>query len=463
MQPILVLHELSIHSSQQCLLHPISFSLYSHQSMTILGQTGAGKSLLMQAILGILPQPLTMKGEIWYWGQALHTLSTVQRRALWGKDLVLLPQEPWHALDPLMTSIEQVSEIYRYVRKQPKPHEQAQSTLNQLGLADAAQHYPYQLSGGMAQRLAFAMAQAAEGNLLLVDEPTKGLDSNNKQDIIQLLQQHTQQGSLLTITHDIEVAEALTGELLVLREGQVIERGITSHVLQHPQQAYTQQLIKADPRYWQPLPALNLAQNFTVLNATQLGLVRGKKRLWQDLNLEIKAGEIIGVTGESGSGKSSLGDVLLGLVSPSEGQVQYAKQVLPTQRLKVYQDPPSAFQKNVPIQTLLNDVVHLHQLDPEQINALLEPLALKSDLLKRNSTELSGGELQRLALLRVLLLRPKFLFADEPSSRLDPITAQTITLLLVEQARQHQCALLLVNHDRHLIEKVADRVLNLDK
>lgn len=193
-----------------------------------------------------------------------------------------------------------------------------------------------------------------------------------------------------------------------------------------------------------------------MLVASGLGKARGGKHLFSNIDLSVQPGEIIGVTGPSGSGKSSLGDILLGLLPPDAGYVSRAEGVVRHRYQKIYQDPPSAVAPRVTIRRTLTDLVALHGLKESAILPLMQRLRLNPSLLNRRRGEVSGGELQRFALLRVLLLDPVFLFADEPTSRLDPITQQETIALLVELAREKGCALLIVSHDTALIEKACD-------
>lgn len=457
---------LSISAGEVRLVDALSLTLKQGTPLTILGQTGSGKSLLAQSIMGLLPENMTVSGSIKVDNTEVLALSKAERETLWGPTLAMLPQEPWHSLDPIMKSRQQVAEVFQVVNNVPAPKATAKATdqLTHLGLGRALDRLPGQLSGGMAQRVAFAAATAAGGRILLADEPTKGLDHNRRDQVVELLQGYLQQGSVLTITHDIDVARRLGGELLVMCEGKIVERGLAQSVLANPQADYTRQLLAAEPRNWPDTTAPSIkAEPNPVLRADNLGLQRGGKTLFNDLSFDLHAGEIIGVTGPSGVGKSSLGDVLLGNLKPNTGRVQYATPFARHRRLKLYQDPPAAFAPNVSLQRLLDEVIQLHGIDRARVPPLLERLGLTPSLLKRSAESVSGGELQRIALLRILLLDPVLLFADEPTSRLDLITSQRIMTLLVEVARETECGLVIVSHDPVLVEKLCDKTINLEE
>ncbi len=169
------------------------------------------------------------------------------------------------------------------------------------------------------------------------------------------------------------------------------------------------------------------------------------------------------MVGDSGCGKSTFGDTLLGLLAPTKGEIKPLLQnARPHQWLKLFQDPPSSLSSHVTLQTLLDDLVKLHKLDTDKIAPLMQKLNLAPSLLQRTARDVSGGELQRFSILRALLLEPVFLFADEPTSRLDPFIAKEITELLIDLAREQQCALLIVSHDLTLIEKCCDIVIQLE-
>lgn len=462
MSMLLKLTNVAVYVDGTCLLEPISLELKQGEPLTILGQTGSGKSLLAQAIMGLLPDGLTVSGEIETFGKVM---TVEERQALWGREMVMLPQEPWHSLDPLMKGVDQVKEVYRFVRGH-SPEESltiAEEDLQHVGLADNGHKRPDELSGGMAQRLAIAAATAGGAHVILADEPTKGLDVSRRDGIVRLLQARSELGSLLTITHDVAVARQLGGLLLVMREGRLIEKGEATDILDSPHDSYTRELIAAEPSAWSDMaPPIRQASAQDLLVADNLTLERGGRILFDGLSFTIKQGEVVGIVGDSGCGKSSLGDALLELLSISSGSIVRTNQVAkPFQWLKLYQDPPSAFSSSVSLGQLLDDLVLLHGIDKARIAPLMAKLSLPQGILERNCLSVSGGELQRFAILRALLLDPVFLFADEPTSRLDPITAKEVTALLVELATEADCAVLLVSHDPALIQRTCHQVIAL--
>lgn len=455
--------DITVHDGAQQLVAPVSLVLFPGEPLVILGETGSGKSLLAQAIMGTLPDNLRASGTVTIAGRSLAAADGAAFRRLWGRQIAVLPQEPWLSLDPLMRAGPQVAEAHRLVRGLSHRDAAAQGArdLAALGLDTATRRYPHELSGGMAQRVAIAAARAGGAPVVIADEPTKGLDAARRDDVAALLLGALAAGGgLIVITHDLALARRIDGQMMVLREGAVVETGATAEVLAAPRAAYTRDLIAADPENW-PLRGAPAAGGDTVLEARDLSLSRGGQRLVNALSLRLGAGRILGITGPSGCGKSSLGDTLLGLFPPDGGQILRAPGLAPTAFQKLWQDPVAAFPRRRRLGQTLHDVARLHSAETGRIDDLLDRLRLAPALLSRWPGAVSGGELQRLALLRALLVRPRFLFADEPTSRLDPITQREIIALIADLARSDGLAIALVSHDPVLIERTADQTCRL--
>jgi len=448
----------AVYQQQHCLLQPLDLALHPGEALTVLGESGSGKSLLAHAIMGTLPAGLRASGQLRQGSQAWQLADAANRRALWGEQLAILPQEPATALDPTMRVLAQVAEGWR--GEAGNAQAEARGQLDKLGLHDAQRHYPHQLSGGMAQRVAFAAATLGGAGLLLADEPSKGLDSRACATLAQLLQQHLADGRcLLTITHDIALARTLGGQVLVMRGGEVVEQGPASRVLQQPQHPYTQQLLAAEPQAW---PAIaHPAQGDWLLQGRSLSKAYGSQTLFRDVDIDIAAGERVALLAASGAGKSTLGNILLGLNRADHGSVRYRDGLPRTAWQKLYQDPVQAFAPHVTLHTALYDVLKRYGQAAANLETLLHRLRLSPDLLARKPSQVSGGELQRLALIRTLLLQPALLFADEPTSRLDPVTQQDTVHCLLDELARIGCALLLVTHDHALASRATARQLTL--
>ncbi|WP_045998041.1 ABC transporter ATP-binding protein [Loktanella sp. S4079] len=461
---LLQAEDITIMDGKTTLLKPLSLRLDPGVPLVILGETGSGKSLMAQAIMGTLPATLTAKGRVAIGKQILNAGAPDQFRGLWGRQIGVLPQEPWLSLDPLMRARNQVAETHTLVRglHRQQADRQARDDLAALGLAGAENKYPHTLSGGMAQRVAIAAARAGGARIVIADEPTKGLDAPRRDDVAKLLMNEMgDSGGLLVITHDLALAQRLGSQMIVLRRGEVVEQGDTHQIFASPRATYTQEFLEADPERWSPKEPRSPTAP-AVVTAHDLTVARANKTLFSGVSFSIAQGHVFGVTGPSGCGKSSLGDALLGLITPRAGQVLRRAGEAPHSFQKLYQDPVSAFPRKRSLGQTLDDTVAFSGCAHGKIDALLEQLDLDPALLKRRPDAVSGGELQRLSLLRVLLRTPSFICADEPTSRLDPITQKRVIALLTQTTQDDGVALMLISHDTALIRNTADTVLALD-
>lgn len=442
------------------LLGPVDIDVLPGGTLVVMGETGAGKSLVAQAILGTLPSELRAEGTITLDGRRVDGLNFEARAALWGRRIAALPQEPWRALSPLMRAAPHVRETYRHVARRADPEAARSQAFESLGLVGADKRLPGALSGGMAQRVAFAAATAGGAPILIADEPTKGLDADRRARVVELLADVPKAGgTLIAVTHEVAVARALGGHLLVLREGRIVEAGKTHAILSAPQHAYTRELIAADPRAWpRTEPAVPDA---TLLEAKGLAVARGGETLIEALDVDVRIGERLALVGPSGVGKTSLLDTLAGLIAPARGTIRRAPELGPKGVQKLYQDPPAAFPPHVPLGAGLRDIARLNGTPWTEVEALLSRLAVPLSLLARRPDGVSGGELQRVALARALSARPKVLLADEPTSRLDPITQARTLALLAEIAEERRLGIVLVTHDADIAERWAHRRIEL--
>lgn len=440
------------------------------KALVIVGETGSGKSLVAQAILGLLPPKLSASGTVRIGSRDPVSLAQgATLRLFWSKDVILLPQDAGTALDPVMRIGRQLANAGRY------HNASIAEVLESVDLApNVAEAYPFALSGGMNQRVLVATSLLSSAPLVIADEPTKGLDKERVTQAIALMRSLMAAGrSLVVITHDMAVARGLDGTVAVMKEGRIIESGPANRILATPREAYTRDLIDADPAKWPSCPQ-HVAGDHPVLTAQGLSFAyRGGAPLFRAVDVHVARGGVLALVGPSGCGKTTLGNVLLGLQRPSAGSVMWDG-INPyldpsgTQRLrrryqKLHQDPATAF---APHRTIGRQLADLGKLiggfDPKAaLPPLLDRLRLNADLLKRYPVEISGGEVQRLALARVLLLDPHLIVADEPTSRLDPLVQKQTIRLLRQFVGERGLGLLLISHDRALVRAVADGILDL--
>ncbi|WOS61691.1 ABC transporter ATP-binding protein [Sinorhizobium fredii] len=454
---------LSINSLAGRIVSDVSLALGRGRPLTLLGESGSGKSLVAQAIMGNLPPGLHATGRVVFEGTDLLAETPAQRRRRWGRSICLLPQEPWLALDPTMRVLPQVAEIHRFVKDKDATQSDALAKENLAGvsLAHAEKLYPFQMSGGMGQRAAIAMAHAADSELLIADEPTKGLDTALRDSVTARLKREVEEGRLLlTITHDVAVARALGGMIGVMLNGRLVEYAPAEKLLEAPEHAYTKALLAAEPASWER--QASTASGEVVLAGRGLAKRYGSMTLFSYLDITVAAGEIVSIFGPSGCGKTTVGNILLGLIPPDAGGVERKSGMPPLRFQKLYQDPPAAFAPHQPVRKGLSDLIRLHAKEWTAVEGLLDRLRLPEILLDRLPGQVSGGELQRFALLRALLLDPVFLFADEATSRLDPVSQKEVITLMQEIVRETGLAVLLVTHDRDIAESISARILNLE-
>lgn len=452
----LELHDVVVRHGRRTLVDVPHLALEPGRPVTVIGESGSGKSLLAHALMGTLAASLEVDGKLALDGTLLHLGDRADRRRLWERDIAMLPQEPALALDPTMRVRSQVAEGALGASR-ATARRRAEAALTDVGLATSARSFPHTLSGGMAQRVAYAAATIGGAPVLIVDEPSKGLDSGAVDRLAELLRDHVGDGGLLlTITHDLRLAAELGGEVAVMREATIVEWGDAVDVLGDPQHDYTRRLVDADPARWRhPWQRTGWeTSRDAIVRAVGIGKSYGAKKVFEDVDLCVRPGERVALSGPSGVGKTTLGNALLGLTPVDSGRVVRDRSLVGGRVQKLYQDPTLSFPALVPIDVGLRDVSRRHRADRARIEELMSAVRLSPSLLARRPAEVSGGELQRIAIVRALLARPFLVFADEATSRLDLITQEVTVECLLTELRD--AALLLVTHDRSLAVAVAD-------
>lgn len=452
----LAVEQLTIAAPARIIVHNVSLGVGAGEILAVLGETGSGKSLIGSAIMGLIPHGVSVSGHIVVNGRGYDAADRDALRSLWSKDLFLLPQEPLNALAPLLSAAAQVSEQINA----PTASADAAAALSAMQL-DPQHHRkrPFELSGGMAQRVLAAIASVTRAGIVLADEPTKGLDADRRDVVAEVFSALRASGrAILLITHDIALVRLLADQIAFLDERTIIECGSAKAVLGEPRTEYARRYIASDPSTWERRP-YERSHTQKVIEADHLRIGIGDRVLADDLNFHCHAGHISALLGKSGIGKTTLGRTLLGQAPPLAGSVRRPISERGRRLQKLHQDPTRVFP---PWQSLGRSLEDLRRLPDGQrafseVAGLMQRFGLRHDLLHRRPHQISGGEAQRLALVRILAMRPRMLIADEPTSRLDPPVQEQVIRYLRKVADEDELAILLITHDRDLAAAMADR------
>ena len=455
---------LAIRAGQHALDIP-ALSIVRGETHCLIGKSGCGKSLLAAALAGLRTPGVDVAGKVLVDGSAAVA-------PLWKDVVFLLPQEPAVALDPTMPVGKQVGEVFRWRLAADCPWPDPRALARDIGLTPAdLSRFPGELSGGMQQRVMIAMALAARAAFVIADEPTKGLDSRNKHRVIELIDRLKALGrGLVVITHDLDVVRALGDSVSVIDDGRIVEQRQAGDMLAAPRSAAARALVENQPACWPDGAASDAAATPPTIALSDIAFgFPGARLLFDGLSLEVGRGEIVGLFGPSGCGKSTLGDICLCLRTPSRGGVTWHG--VPADRAtvrqertrfqKLFQNPVTAFPPNLRLGTVFSRLTPVPQERPDELSNLLYELDLDASLLDRRPDQVSGGELQRLAIVRVLLGEPDFIVCDEPSSRLDMSVQRQAVDMIASYVRERSAAALLISHDLQILRKRADRILEL--
>jgi len=445
-----------------------NFSLYSNEILALVGETGCGKSVTAKALIRLLPPKAKLQGSIFLGAENLVTAEEKLLRKIRGKEVGMIFQDPSSSLNPTLPIGLQITENCK--KSSPllskKQHlEEAISLLEWVGIKEAAKRihdYPFQLSGGMKQRVMIAMALAAKPKILIADEPTTALDVTIQAQILDILLEvkKTFEMGILLITHDLGIVHHFCDRMLVMQKGEIVESGVTSQVLSTPEHSYTKQLLSystckaplCEPKKSPILQIHNLYKEFSTKHRTTQALT--------NINLDLYEEETLGVIGESGCGKSTLGKIILGIEKPSKGTLDFSIDNRAKQIQMIFQDPSSSLNPRMTVQEILEEPFLIHKIPYERktLEALLHQVALASDFLSRFPHELSGGQKQRVAIARALALKPKCLICDEPTSALDSFTLMQILELLSNLQKELSLSMLFISHDLKVIKEISHRI-----
>ncbi|MFK4728785.1 ABC transporter ATP-binding protein [Agromyces mediolanus] len=465
------------------MVEPLSFAIAPAASLALIGESGSGKTLTAKSLVGLLPPGFHAAGTLRVEGRE-HRLEQTDAawRAVRGREVSLLLQDPFTSLSPVHRCGPQIAWTLeaKAGRRLPARALDAEIArrLDEVNLpARVARAHPHELSGGMRQRVAIAAALASDPRLLIADEPTTALDASNQAEILDLLRelQHERGMAMLLISHDLGLVRGRTDEVLVMRHGEVVERGATARVLSAPEHPYTKALIAADPALALDAPASVEASGPTeasVADAAPLvratGVVKrfGERTVLSGVDLDIAAGEIVGIVGESGSGKSTLARCIAGLEREDAGTIAFDGAVLapgrrsrtPGQMQIVFQDPYSSLNPMMTIGQILREALAVGGRAASEVAGLLEIVGLPANAAAKRPAQLSGGQRQRVAIARALAPRPRLLICDESVSALDVQVQAQILELLGRLREELGVAILFISHDLAVVRRIADSV-----
>ena len=499
-------------------LDNISLNVNSGQIIGIVGESGAGKSTIGKAILGLLDPPAKIvSGEITLTNTSMIGLSESQYESFRGNQIGYIYQNPMTALNPVLKIGEQVIEaiLANTAMTGKEAYNYAIQLLERADVSfakDRLQKYPHQLSGGLCQRIVFAIAIAAKPKLIIADEPTTALDVTVQSSVLQTLIKLSQEEdiAIILITHDIGVVSETCDYVYVLRNGKHIEQGETIQVLEKPTQEYTRSLMASVPLiekrlhrfalpnqdkmegmtshlgYLEEERKENLYLNKTILKVTNISkifytsstLFKRKEafKAVKNVSFSVNRGETVGIVGESGSGKSTIGRMILGLEDITEGSIIYNGRDLksitsPEDRLAhclsiqcIFQDPYSSLNPRMTAGENITYGLKVHKLiDSKNAKSLAQDLMTLVGLQRHDADKLphafSGGERQRIGIARALGYRPDFIFCDEPTSALDVSVQANLLNLLKDLQEQFSLTLLFVSHDLAVIRQMCDQVI----
>ena len=498
-----------------------SLTVYPGQTVAIVGESGSGKSTTAHAIIDLLPGTGKVTGgQILFEGKDIVHARKSEIVALRGSSIGLVPQDPMSNLNPLWKIGFQVKEalVANNVAKGKAAKTRVVELLEEAGLPDAkrrARQFPHEFSGGMRQRALIAIGLAARPKLLIADEPTSALDVTVQKQILDHLDKLTAElgVAVLLITHDLGLAAERADHLVVMYKGQIVESGPAMEILQDPQHPYTKRLVASAPSLASQRLSSQHARaevqaksiqtageiaaevaaskeslgkgegNIIVArNLTQIFKLRGARpgsstdlTAVDDVSFELARGTTTAIVGESGSGKSTVARMVLGLLNPTAGTVEFdgvdvstlkGKKLLALRRQMqpIFQNPYGSLDPMYSIYRTIEEPLRTHGIGSKKereatIRELLGKVSLPASVMRRFPNELSGGQRQRVAIARALALNPEVVICDEAVSALDVLVQAQILHLLNDLQAELGLSYLFITHDLAVVRQIADNVL----
>ena len=503
---LLSIKNLTIKIGAQIILSNISLDIKKNQVLGLVGESGSGKSFTALSILDLINiKNLNFDGEIIFNGIKLNNLSFREFQKIRGKEISIIFQEPMSSLNPSMKCGDQISEIILNHEKINKKNAKKKSLelIQKVQLKHSEliyEKYPHQLSGGQQQRIMIAIAIACKPKLLIADEPTTSLDSIVKNDIISLIKslQDEYKMSVLFISHDLKLVAKFVDSLIILKNGLIIEKGVSSKVFKYPKSKYTQHLINSSPptsnrpnrlitsktkknklitKEERTLIHLKIYNKTPILKVNKLNVSYGYNKIIKDISFDLYRGETLGIVGESGSGKSTIAKSILGIVKTENGEVYFkdenikniSNSVFRKKVQLIFQDPYSSLNPEVSVGRSIIEPMIAHKIFSSKkemkirVLELLNQVGLLESDYNKFPNQFSGGQRQRIVIARALALNPEIIICDEPVSALDVSVQAQILNLLSDLKERYLFTFIFISHDMSVIKYFTDRLIVLKK
>ncbi|MEM5583899.1 dipeptide ABC transporter ATP-binding protein [Roseibium sp. AS2] len=487
---LLKIDNLSLAIHGQPILDDVSMEVAPGRILGVIGESGSGKSMTAFSVLQLLPDGAACSGGITLSGKDILSLSEAGLCGLRGRDVGMVFQEPMTALNPLKTIGDQVAEtilVHERVSRSAAMDRAAQA----LRRAELPQdrfplsRYPHELSGGQRQRVVIAMAIALRPKLLIADEPTTALDVTTQAQILDLLKRLVAEDGmgLMLISHDLAVVADLADDLVIMKEGQVVESGPARDLFRSLSHPYSRALLEASghvpertgtPAQTPLLQVCDVVRDYTGHSHGWWGRST-RFRAVDGVSFEIRKGESLGLVGESGCGKSTLTRAILGLEEVQGGEIlfdgapvfthHHANVAVRRRMQVVFQDPYGSFNPRWKVDRLITEPFHLLDTPPkgrdrsDAVAEALESVGLSAADGGKYIHEFSGGQRQRIALARALIIRPDLIILDEAVSALDVSVRAQVLDLLADLGSRLGLTYLFISHDLGVVRSITDRVL----
>ncbi|SFA70247.1 peptide/nickel transport system ATP-binding protein [Poseidonocella pacifica] len=497
--PLLCVRDLTVSVRDRGTVRPLvsdlSFDLHAGETLAIAGESGSGKSITSLALMGLLPNNVAVtSGHADLEGIDLPALPEAQMRPLRGAKVAMIFQEPMTSLNPVHTIGAQLSEaiLAHETISRRDARAKAIEALARVRIPEPERRlkqYPHELSGGMRQRVMIAMALAMRPALLIADEPTTALDVTVQREVLDLLRDLQQETgtAIILITHDMGVVAECADRVVVMKSGRMVESGKVLDVFARPAKSYTRDLLAAVPRLGAgakrgapqppaaqvPVARLVNAKVHFDLGANFLGRPTHRVHAVEGVSFDIRPGEIFGLVGESGCGKSTIAKALAGLVR-HDGHIEVSGQQLSSLTAQgrkqicrdiqmVFQDPMAALDPRMTVGEAVAEPLLIHGVGTAaerhaRAAELFDRVGLTPHQMSRYPHEFSGGQRQRICVARALALKPKLIICDESVSALD-VSVQARVLALLEELREEMgVSYLFISHDMAVVENIVDRL-----